>query len=232
MAIQISNLRDQVRDLHVRTLLYGMSGAGKTYSIGTCPAPTLLVEAEGGQLSLVGKDVDCTEVHNLQDVYDLLEWAYDSEEAKRYGTIAVDSVSEIAEVVLAAEKEANKDPRKAYANMGDTLAKIIRSFRDIPDHNVIVIAKADQKQDETGALLYQPSVPGSKATLSLPYFFDEVLAMRVTRDDDGLHRWFQTSSDGLWVAKDRSGRLDPGGEPADFTRIFGKITGKAQGEEA
>jgi len=49
--------------------------------------------------------------------------------------------------------------------------------------------------------------------------------MRVERDEDGTtQRALLTSSDGLWQAKDRSGRLDAW-EPADLGEIIGKIGG-------
>ena len=36
-----------------------------------------------------------------------------------------------------------------------------------------------------GRMLYSPSMPGNKTAQALPYFFDEVLALRVEKDADG-----------------------------------------------
>ena len=82
-------------------------------------------------------------------------------------------------------------------------------------------------QDEMGRVLYAPSMPGNKTGQALPYFFDEVLALRVEKDGDGnTQRALMCDSDGLWLAKDRSGKLDMW-EALDLSAVFAKIGGKA-----
>ena len=62
---------------------------------------------------------------------------------------------------------------------------------------------------------------------SLPYYFDEVLALRVEKDADGnTQRALMCDSDGLWTAKDRSGRLDAWEAP-DLGAIIAKIGGES-----
>jgi len=76
-----------------------------------------------------------------------------------------------------------------------------------------------------GRILYSPSMPGQKTGQALPYFFDEVLALRVERDAEGTpHRALLCHPDGLWTAKDRSGKLDTW-EPPDLGAVIAKITG-------
>ena len=160
----------------------------------------------------------------LKDAY---AWLQNSAEAAQYASIALDSISEIAEVVLNAEKKATKDPRQAYGAMQEQMADIIRAFRDLPKH-VYMSAKLEKAQDEMGRILYAPSMPGNKTGQQLPYFFDEVLALRVERDAEGnSQRALMTDSDGLWVAKDRSGKLAPWEQP-DLGAIITKITGGAK----
>jgi hypothetical protein len=87
-------------------------------------------------------------------------------------------------------------------------------------------AKLEKTQDEMGRILYSPSMPGNKTGQALPYFFDEVLALRVERDQEGaVQRALMCDSDGLWQAKDRSGKLDTW-EPADLGEIIAKISGQ------
>ena len=70
-------------------------------------------------------------------------------------------------------------------------------------------------------------MPGTKTGQSLPYYFDEVLALQVHRDAEGATtRAFLCESDGSWVAKDRSGKLSAWEAP-DFGAIFAKIGGAA-----
>jgi hypothetical protein len=69
-------------------------------------------------------------------------------------------------------------------------------------------------------------MPGKSLTQGLPYFFDEVLALRVERDAEGVtQRALMCDSDGLWLAKDRSGKLS-GWEAPDLGEIIAKIGGK------
>ena len=52
--------------------------------------------------------------------------------------------------------------------------------------NVYFSAKMEKQKDEqTGSMLYSPSMPGQKLGQALPYFFDEVLVLRAEKDADG-----------------------------------------------
>lgn len=208
----------------VKLLVYGKAGAGKTSLIPTLPNPIVL-SAEGGLLSIAGADVPYIEVTSMDMLKEAYEWAALSEEAKQFQSIALDSISEIAEVVLNHEKKATKDPRQAYGAMQEQMADIIRAFRDMPGKNVYFSAKLEKSQDELGRMLYAPSMPGNKTGQALPYFFDEVLALRVEKDAEGVtHRALMCDSDGLWEAKDRSGKLDTWEAP-DLGAIIRKIQG-------
>jgi hypothetical protein len=146
-----------------------------------------------------------------------------SEEGAGYESIALDSISEIAEVILNAEKKIAKDPRQAYGAMQEQVSDLIRAFRDIPGKHVYMSAKLEKSTDEMGRILYAPSMPGNKTGQQLPYFFDEVLALRVERDAEGnVQRALMCDSDGLWQAKDRSGKLTAWEAP-DLGAIVEKI---------
>lgn len=212
----------------LKVLIYGEAGAGKTTLIKTLPKP-LILSAEGGLLSLRRENLPFIEIHTVEELRDAARWLESSEEAKQFESVALDSISEIAEVVLSTEKMLNKDGRAAYGNMNDTMTKVIRSFRDLPNRHVYFSAKMEKAQDETGAMLFSPSMPGKTLTQSLPFFFDEVFALRVGRDDKGEPmRMLMCRPDGLWTAKDRAGALEIW-EPADLGAIITKIGGGANG---
>jgi phage nucleotide-binding protein len=209
----------------VKLLVYGQAGAGKTSLIKTLPSPIVL-SAEGGLLSIQGADLPYIEISDMETLKEAYSWLASSEEAKQYQSVALDSISEIAEVVLNAEKKAAKDPRQAYGAMQEQMTDIIRAFRDLPGRHVYMSAKLEKTQDELGRVLYAPSMPGNKTGQALPYFFDEVLAMRVEKDAEGVHqRALMCDSDGLWLAKDRSGKLDMWEAP-DLGAIIAKIQGE------
>ena len=209
----------------VKVLVYGQAGAGKTSLVKTLPSPIVL-SAEGGLLSIKDADLPYIEISDMDTLKEAYAWLTSSDEAKAYQSVALDSISEIAEVVLNAEKKATKDPRQAYGAMQEQMADIIRAFRDLPGRHVYMSAKLEKTQDELGRVLYSPSMPGNKTGQSLPYFFDEVLALRVEKDGEGVtQRALMCDSDGLWLAKDRSGKLDMWEAP-DLGAIIAKIQGE------
>lgn len=208
----------------VKVLVYGQAGAGKTSLVKTLPSPIIL-SAEGGLLSIQDANLPYIEISDMDTLHEAYKWLAESDEAKQYQSVALDSISEIAEVVLNAEKKATKDPRQAYGAMQEQMADIIRAFRDLPGRHIYMSAKLEKTQDEMGRVLYAPSMPGNKTGQALPYFFDEVLALRVEKDGEGVtQRALMCDSDGLWLAKDRSGKLDMWEAP-DLGAIIAKIQG-------
>lgn len=179
----------------VKLLVYGAAGVGKTALIATLPNPIVL-SAEGGLLSLQSADLPYIDVASLDDLREAYAWCKDSAEAKVYESICLDSISEVAEVVLQRELKANKDGRAAYGEMNTTMAEIIRSFRDLSGRNVYMSAKLEKSADELGRMLYNPGMPGKSLTQGLPYFLTRCwpCALRkmgrqyATRSDD-RRRW-------------------------------------------
>jgi phage nucleotide-binding protein len=220
------NLRS-TKGLHangVKLLVYGNAGSGKTSLIPTLPNPVVF-SAEAGLLSIADADLPFVEVSSYDTLMEAYRWVTEADEAKQFESIALDSISEIAEVVLNHEKKIAKDPRQAYGAMQEQMYDIIRAFRDIPGKHIYFTAKCEKTADESGRILYAPSMPGNKTGQALPYFFDEVLALRVEKDAEGVaQRALMCDSDGIWQAKDRSGKLDTWEAP-DLSAIIAKIGG-------
>lgn len=210
----------------VKVLVYGQAGSGKTLLIKSLPSPIVL-SAEGGLLSIQDADLPFIEIASMEDLREAYEWLTSSDDVKAYQSVALDSISEIAEVCLNHEKKVNKDPRAAYGAMQEQMCDIIRAFRDLSGRHVYMSAKLEKTQDEMGRVLYAPSMPGNKTGQALPYFFDEVLALRVEKDgEEATQRALMCDSDGLWLAKDRSGKLDAWETP-DLSAIIAKIGARA-----
>ena len=211
----------------VKMLCYAHAGAGKTSLIPTLPSPIAL-SAEGGLLSISGADVPYIEIASMANLMEAYTWLIESAEAQAFESVALDSISEIAEVVLAEELKRNKDGRAAYGELNTVMAQMIRAFRDLPGRHVYFTAKCEKAQDETGRMLYSPMMPGKSLSQNLGYFFDLVMPLRVDKDAEGnTVRALMTDSDGLWQAKNRAaGRLDMWEAP-DLGAIIRKIGGAA-----
>ena len=224
MAIQLKSTKDAALD-GIKILVHGPAGAGKTSLCATTGEPTVIISAESGLLSLRGFDIPVIEVKALDQLYEAYDFVVNTEQGQSFKWICLDSISEIAEVVLNHEKKVAKDPRQAYGALAEKMTDLIRAFRDLPGRNVYFSCKQERAQDQqSGAMLYFPSMPGNMLKQGVGYFFDEVFALRVEKDADGNPtRWLQTSRDYNFEAKDRSGSLDMFESP-DLAAIAAKIS--------
>jgi hypothetical protein len=220
MSVQLRTARQAAIDNGIKVMVYGAAGAGKTRLCATAPNAVIL-SAEAGLLSLRDTDIPVIEVQTMDDLREAYRFLA---EGQAFEWVCLDSLSEIAEVVLANEKAQTKDPRKAYGELADQMVTLVKAFRDLPGRNVYMSAKLERQKDEaSGVMLYQPMMPGQKLAQALPYLFDELFVLRVEKDTEGaLQRWLQTSSDVQYTAKDRSGALDTFEEP-DLAAIAAKI---------
>ncbi len=227
VVMQIQSTKGAGTD-RLKILVYGASGAGKTTLAKTTPdhAETLIISAEGGLLSLADVDIPFVDITAAGDPMQSLSDTYWTlrEQPHPYRWLFIDSISELAEVCLADALKSNADGRAAYGALATTMKQWVKAFRDLPVH-VVMTAKEDRVKTTDG-LLYGPDMPGKQLTQGLPYFFDEVFALRIVGDPDdgGLGRWLQTGRDQTHDAKDRSGKLSLW-EPANLAHIHRRICG-------
>lgn len=210
----------------IKAVLYGASGVGKTRQARTVPNP-IIISAEEGLMSVRGDNIPFTRITSMDHLLNVYQWCLRDPAARQFHTLYLDSISEMAEVCLAAEKTKNKDPRKAYGEAQDRMIDIIRHFRDIATHHCVFVAKMERIKDEmTGAMLYGPMFPGQKLPQQVPYFFDEVFYLYDYKDPTTQQttQWIKTRGNSQFIAKDRSGNLAED-EPADLGAIFRKIQG-------
>lgn len=217
--MEIENTND-VKVQHIKVLVHGGAGSGKTRLCATTGGNALVLSVEGGLLSLRGLGIDFVRIKDMEDLRKAYE---DLLTDTKYDWVCLDSISEIAEVVLSAEKKKTNDPRKAYGEMQDVMMGLMRSFRDLPK-NIYFSAKQEKTKDETtGGMIYSPSAPGQKLGQAMPYLFDLVFAAHTWKDSEGKeHFALQTHRDAQYEAKDRSGCLDMVEQP-DLSAIYKKI---------
>ena len=235
MAIEYSTVAD-VAVNGVKFLTYGLPGLGKTVLVATMPGgdfQTLIVTSEKGNLSLSPqnqmrifgrvKKIPVASITTPQDIEEVLAMLRTTQAASILN-VAVDSLTDIAERILAYELETNKDSRKAYGNMQQFMFKMIRDFLDLPGKNVYFTAHQDREKDAAGLMSYGPSMPTAKGTLKIAHFFDEVFSLQISAPDAEGKTWrmLRTRPDYQFTAKDRSGALAEF-EPPDLSVIINKI---------
>lgn len=237
---------DDAANQNLKALLVGFSGAGKTYAASRLPGRTLVISAEGGLLSLKPFKIASIDIttklrtdakgnavigEDGKPVRDPLDYPQRIEklgsilkmlrEKKEYDNIFLDSITEIAECVVACvQKEFpdRKDSLPMWGEYAKRMKSIVKSFRDLPGYNVFMTCLAEYDKDENNRRFIGCDVVG-KAGRQLPQFFDEVFY--VYRNAEGQHRFFTKKID-TNVSKDRSGKLDED-MPADLGIAMIKI---------
>lgn len=227
-----------VSDNRLKMLVYGASGSGKTTLIGTINEPTLIISAEAGVLCLKDKEIDVVDmqtddsgallgkearIKRLQEIYLYLQ---SPEATSKYKWIALDSLTEIMQNLVEGLK-ANpefSDPKMTMRLWGEYAERakgLVKSFRDLPQYNVLMTALDKTEKDENGLRYQAIDVQGSIGE-RLPAYFDEVFYLYV--DQEGNRSLITQKSERL-LSKDRSGRLEKI-EPASIETIIKKIKGE------
>lgn len=204
----------------IKVVVYGRAGMGKTLLCSTAPSPVIF-SAESGLMTLRQFNLPYYEIRSVGDLRDAYTWSRTSHEARQFQTICLDSISDIAETLLASLKLGKKDPRQAYGEMIDQMVQVLKDFRDLPGKHVYMAAKQARIQNQLGVVLNGPSMPGQKLGEALPYLPD--LVFQADRDPTGNFYFLRTQADYANDAKDRSGVLNPMEEP-HLGKIFDKIT--------
>ena len=208
----------------IKAMCYAPAGFGKTTLCATAPTP-LIISAENGLLSIKEHNIPYIEVQDMQDFREAFAFVSQSEDAAQFQTICIDSISDIAESALSAFKKTQKDPRQAYGMLNDELDQELKKWRHLNSKHVYITCKQELIQIGEGGAQYAPSMPGKQLPQQMPYWGDELFALRIVNDDQGKQgRWLQTQPDMQYYAKDRSGKLQPFEEP-NLTNIFNKIQG-------
>jgi hypothetical protein len=239
MALQFTTSNQYTETQGIKCATYGLAGMGKTVLCATAPRP-LVLAVEAGMLSLRQKnlerlfgvgtpgityDVPAIIIHNIDDMNQAYEFCSSHPHMQNIDTICLDSVSEIAEVVLNTAKRTVKDPRQAYGELVEKMETLIRGFIALKKHVVMNYKMAPHKDELTGITRYGPMVPGQQLGPKVPYMYDEVFRLGINKDGQGNpFRFLQTQPDLQFEAKDRSGAL-AAIEPPNLAYVFNKIIG-------
>lgn len=238
MTVKIESIFNTVSATGIKALIYGRAGSGKTVLCSTAPKP-LIISAEDGLLSIkkviedkraAGQpnyDLPAIRVTSLKDLNETYNWIVSDKAARQFQTFCLDSISEIAETIIATEKRKSSNIQQAYGYVADEIIELFRRFRSIKGPNVIFIAKeATEKIGINGKTRVGPLLVGKQLPAATPYLFDLTLNLFIGQDETGKEfRALKTQLDSETEAKDRSGRLAPIEYP-DLTYIINKALGR------
>lgn len=198
---------------------YAPAGFGKTSAIKALGKSCTIIAAEDGLMPLRGSDIDALQIESAAD----LGAAYNRLRETQPEWVAVDSLTELAEIVLADELSKTDHGMKAYGEMSKRVLGFVRALKQLRCGLYVTAHQEEVRDEGTGRMKFGPGMPGRKLATSIPHMFDCVFTIRIGEDADGKEvRRFQTRSDERYACKDRSGMLDPM-EPIDLGQIEYKI---------
>lgn len=208
-----------VKRYGVKAVCYGGPGSGKTPLLNTAPNP-VLVAIEPGLLSMRSSNIPTFEAFTRPKITEFFQWFFNSAEAKKFDTLGIDSISQLAEIILADEKKKNKDGRAAYGKMSDSVMELMNDLYYLQNKHIYLIAK--QGHDESTGLK-RPFFPGQDLLVKVPHMYDEVLHLGVHQIPGVVQptKSIQTFEDYNHFARDRSGNLAQF-EPPDLGVLFRK----------
>jgi len=218
----------------VKSVIFGGPGSGKTPLVNTAPNPVLLV-TEPGMLSMRNSNVPCRLADSYSLIVDFLTWFFKSAEAKKFDTLAIDSITNVAEIILTEQLAAVKHGMKAYGIMSEKVMQICNSLFYMPEKHIVLIAKQGFVENgkttiiQGGEISYEPIMqkrpffPGKDLNVKIPHLFDNVMHLGEASvpGQPKPVRVLRTKEITEIFARERSGLLADL-EPPDLSAIFQK----------
>lgn len=213
--------RDFARKYGAKSLVYGKPGTGKTPIVNTAPRPLLAV-VEPGMLSMRNSAIAAVDCFTPERCDEFFRWLFSSREAENFDTIAIDSVSQMAELYLAKALKENKDGRKAYGVMSQAMMAHLNGLFFMQNkHTYLICKQGYAEQDNTRMAV--PYFPGQDLPVKVPHLYDVILHLGIQSvPNAGQVKAFRCVAGFDVVARDRSGNLAEF-EPCDLTALFKKV---------
>ena len=200
-----------------KALVYGPPGIGKTPIINTAPRPVMCV-SEPGMLSMRTSTVPAFPAFTGKAIAEFFDWVLKSNEAKNFDTICIDSVSQMAEIILSEELTKNKDGRRAYGEMSRHMMNYLSGLYYAQNKHTYLICK---QSNDNG--VFRPFFPGQDLNVKVPHLFDVILHLAIHNIPGfGQQKAFRTCASFDSVARDRSGKLTEF-EQCDLAALFKKV---------
>lgn len=222
--MNINNLRparEFAQNFGVKAVIYGPPGSAKTPLINTAPRPVLLA-CEPGLLSMKTSNVPTWLGYDAKNVDAFFSWFFNSTETKNFDTLAVDSVSQMAEIYLQDAQKTNKHGMAAYGEMARNVMEHMRRLYFFPQKHTYLIAK-EQVLDDNGVKVRRPYYPGQQLPTDIPHLYDGIfrLSKSFIPGMVGETLAFRCVGTTDIIARDRTGNLNEFEEP-NFAKLVAK----------
>lgn len=194
--------------------------------IRTAPAPIIL-SSERGLLPLRDARLPVIEIESAKDLDEAFTWLASSNESRQFKTVCMDSVSDLSEAILAAERKSNpkkNDNWAPYNRLAEFMTDKLRDARNMPGRNWLLICQEEIIQTPENTRMAVPSLPGKALLQNLPYLYDGIFQLVLHTDPvtGQQSRALKTRGDNITMGGDRSGKLDMWEQP-NLANLFAKM---------
>src|SRR6185312_5451567 len=182
----------------------------------TAPRPVLLA-CEPGLLSMRGSMVPTCQAFTPEAIDDFFKWFFNSAETKNYDTLAVDSISQMADTYLQKALKIQKHGLKAYGDMATAVMDHLRPLFYTQHKHTYLIAKEGIFEG-----VRRPYFPGNQLNVDVPHMYDFILHLGIQNVPAmGQVKAFRCNETIDVLARHRTGNLNEF-EPPDFGLIVKK----------
>ena len=199
-----------------KAIVYGPPGSRKTPLINTAPKP-LMLACEPGMLSMRGSKVPTFQAFTPALIDEFFKWFFGSNERRNFETLAIDSISQMADIYLQDALKNNKHGLKAYGEMAVKVMDHLRPLFFTENINTYLIAKEGSKDG-----MRWPYFPGQQLLTEVPHMYDFILYLALQSVPNvGQVVAFRCNQGVDVLARSRTGNLNDY-EPPDFGKLVSK----------
>lgn len=181
-------ISDLGKDVNIKILLHGDSGAGKTFCAVSAPKPLVLLTERNGLVSIKHSNPDavvavCSNAKEVRDVFGMVL----KQGVKHFGceTLVVDSLTEIQRMFKDEIIEKNNKKLFSLQNWGeltDTMRNFMRMLRSLDCSMVCTALSQYVQEEETNRIL--PAFEGQKTPQEVSQYFSAVGFVYRTQQKD------------------------------------------------
>ena len=177
MKFDIINAGEARAETAIKGLIYGQSGAGKSYLAATAPKPLVLLTEMNGQMSISHSNPEADIIH-IQNIKMLVSVLQDIENNpknwKKYKTIVIDSITEMQRLIKDSIVGKGVMEIQHWSKLTSNFRNLIRKIRNL-EQNVICIGLVESEMEEsTGQRHVRPAFEGKKTGPEIAQYFNFV----------------------------------------------------------
>lgn len=179
MQFNILNAGSQTKTTKIKALIYGDSGAGKSFLAATSPRPLILLTEPNGQASIMhsNPNADLIHISSAKMLGDILRSLTENpKQWAKYDSLIIDSLTEVQRLCKDDLTNKGRTPMKLqdWGKLADFMRRFMRALRQIPKNIVCLALLETQLEEGTGLRHLRPAFEGKKTSGEIAQFFNFV----------------------------------------------------------